>query len=94
MESFDENLSLAIFGDLSVGNARPACAGRLGLSLGILVWKPPYKIVRLQSFDWKLSLEIFRLDYPSVTLTRRFFITMANIHNGLEFDICNLKVYF
>ena len=28
------DLSLAIGGDLSLGNARPACAGRLGLSLG------------------------------------------------------------
>ena len=35
MESFDEDLSLAIFRDLSLGNARPACAGRLRLSLGI-----------------------------------------------------------
>ena len=34
LESFDEDLPLAIFGDLSLGNARPACAGRLGLTLG------------------------------------------------------------
>ena len=35
LESFDEDLSLAIVRDLSLGNARSACAGRLGLSLGI-----------------------------------------------------------
>ena len=36
LESFGEDLSLAMFLDLSLGNAQPACAGRLGLSLGIL----------------------------------------------------------
>ena len=35
LESFDEDLSLDIFRDLSLGNARPVCADRLGLSLGI-----------------------------------------------------------
>ena len=36
LQSFNEDLSLAIFRDLSLGNARRACAGRLGLSLGIV----------------------------------------------------------
>ena len=35
LESFDEDLSLAFFRDLSLGNAGPACA--LGLSLGIFI---------------------------------------------------------
>ena len=67
-ETFDEDLSVAIFRDLSLGNAWPACAGRLGLSLGISAWELPFNIVRFEarnfclgSFAWKLSLDSFRL---------------------------------
>ena len=63
---FYEDLSLAITRDISLGNARPACVGRLGLSVGIfrlgfVARDPPFKIVRFESCDWKLSLGIVRL---------------------------------
>ena len=36
LKPFDGDRSLAIFRDLLLGSARPACAGKLGLSLGML----------------------------------------------------------
>ena len=73
LESFDEDLLLAISGYLSPGNARPACASQLGLSLGIFRWELPLKIVTFESFDWKLSFGNFRFEIFVLGLAPRNF---------------------
>ena len=61
MESFDEDLSLAIFRDLSLGNLGRLAPAGWDFRLGFFAWELPFKIVRFESFDWELSLGIFRL---------------------------------
>ena len=68
MESFDEDLSLAIFGDISLGNTRLACADCLALSPEFLAWELPFQIVRFESFDWNFHLGYSLGDFRLIAL--------------------------
>ena len=69
LESFDEDLSLVIFGDLSLEIFRDHSLGDLGrlapanwdFRLECFAGELPFKIVRFESFNCKLPIAIFRL---------------------------------
>ena len=61
LESFDEDLSLGMFRDLSLGNLGRLAPAGWDFRLESFAWELPFKIARFESVNWKLSLGIFRL---------------------------------